>query len=94
LAYEHLSGPFNITAPSPVTNAEWTVLLSRLLRRPAFFHLPAWLLRLVLGEMADQLLLTSTRAIPYRLQDSGFTFQDGILEPALRRMLDSAPTTR
>jgi len=52
------------------------------------------LLRLVLGEMADQLLLTSTRAIPYRLQDSGFTFQDGILEPALRRMLDSAPTTR
>jgi uncharacterized protein (TIGR01777 family) len=94
LAYEHLYGPFNITAPSPVTNAEWTVLLSRLLRRPAFFHLPAWLLRLVLGEMADQLLLTSTRAIPYRLQDSGFTFQDGILEPALRRMLDSAPTTR
>ncbi|MCS7306776.1 MAG: TIGR01777 family oxidoreductase [Thermoguttaceae bacterium] len=82
-----LSGPFNITAPSPVTNAEWTVILSRVLRRPAIFHLPAWLLRLVLGEMADQLLLASTRAIPYRLQDSGFSFQDGILEPALQRML-------
>jgi len=87
LTQDHLSGPFNITAPSPVTNAEWTAILSRLLRRPAFFHQPAWLLRLVLGEMADQLLLASTRAIPYRLQDSGFTFRDGILEPALRRML-------
>ncbi len=82
-----LSGPFNITAPAPVTNAEWTVTLSRLLRRPAIFHLPAWLLRMLLGEMAEQLLLASTRAIPYRLQDSGFTFQEGILEPALRRML-------
>ncbi len=87
LADSSLSGPFNITAPSPVTNAEWTVTLSRVLRRPALFHQPAWLLRLALGEMADGLLLTSTRAVPYRLQDSGFSFRDGILEPALRRML-------
>lgn len=87
LAHESLSGPVNLTSPSPVTNAEWTVTLSRLLRRPAIFHLPGWWLRLLLGEMADQLLLASTRAIPYRLQDSGFIFRDGILASALRRML-------
>ena len=87
LANSSLSGAFNITAPSPVTNAEWTVTLSRVLRRPALFHLPAWLLRILLGELADGLLLASTRAVPYRLQDSGFSFRDGILEPALRRML-------
>lgn len=87
LAHQDLSGALNLSAPSPVTNAEWTVVLSRVLRRPAIFHQPAWLLRILLGEMADGLLLASTRAVPYRLQDSGFSFRDGILEPALRRML-------
>lgn len=81
-----LSGIFNGTAPYPVTNAEFTTTLARLLRRPAFFRLPAWLLRSVGGEMGE-LLLGSQRVIPERALHAGFVFRYPELEPALRSCL-------
>lgn len=83
LTNETLSGAFNLTAPNPVTNAEFTATLARLLHRPAMFHLPGGLLRLVFGEMAD-LLLSSQRVIPRRLDQAGFEFLYPTLEPAIR----------
>jgi len=70
---ETLSGPVNVTAPHPVTNAEVTAAMGRVLHRPTLFTAPAPALRLVLGEMAGD-VLGSTRALPTRLLESGFTF--------------------
>jgi hypothetical protein len=82
-----LLGPVNLVAPGPVTNAELSAALARVLRRPAFLPVPAALVRLALGEAADGMLLASQRVRPAKLAASGFQFQDPELEPALRRML-------
>jgi uncharacterized protein len=71
-----------------VTNAEFTATLARVLRRPAFLHVPAFGPRLVLGEFADEMLLTSIRARPARLVETGYRFRFPELEPALRHTLD------
>ena len=81
-------GPMNIVAPSPVRNADFSATLGRVLRRPAKFTVPAWALRLVLGPMADEALLASTRAQPVQLLESGYTFRHPTLEAALRHALD------
>ena len=81
------TGPINGTAPHPVTNREFTKTLGTVLRRPTFLPTPAFALRLALGEMADALLLTSTRAEPARLADLGFEFEHADLETALRAVL-------
>jgi len=78
-----LSGPFNVTAPNPVTNADFTRALARTLRRPALFSVPAFALRVALGPMADEVLLASVRAIPARLLQSGFEFRYPRIESAL-----------
>jgi uncharacterized protein (TIGR01777 family) len=88
LTNETLRGPINVVAPNPVCNSDFTKALARALRRPAILPVPAFALRLLLGEMADEALLASTRAVPQRLQQNGFKFVDGELEPALRRMFD------
>ena len=82
-----LSGPVNVVAPNPVTNADFTRILARALRRPAFFRVPAGLLRLVSRGMADDLFLTSQRVTSRRLAETGFTFRDVDLETTLRRLL-------
>jgi uncharacterized protein (TIGR01777 family) len=82
-----LVGPLNLVAPSPVPNAELSAALARVLRRPAFLPIPAALLRLALGEAADELLLGGQRVRPAKLAASGFRFRDAELEPALRRLL-------
>ena len=87
LAEENLDGPVNAVAPQPVTNAEFTRTLARVLRRPAFLPLPAWAARAALGEMADALLLSGTRVRPRRLLESGYNFLHPDLEPALRALL-------
>jgi uncharacterized protein len=84
---EDLSGPVNAVAPSPVTNAEFTAILARVLRRPALLHAPAFAPRLVLGEVADELLLISMRVHPARLLEAGYRFRFPELEPALRHTL-------
>ncbi len=78
------SGPFNITAPAPVSNARFTKELGRALRRPARLVVPETLIRWALGdEMATEFLLASQRAIPQRLQAAGFSFADPALPEAL-----------
>jgi hypothetical protein len=79
-----VSGPVNVTAPNPVTNREFARTLGRVLRRPAVIPAPAFALRLVLGEMADALLLTGARVIPAHAQTMGFHFEYPTLEAALR----------
>lgn len=69
-----LSGAVNLTAPEPIRNADFTRALAHRLHRPAFLRAPAFALRLALGEMAQETLLTSTRAFPVRLEQAGFVF--------------------
>lgn len=87
LATESLRGPVNVVAPRPVTNAEFTQVLGRVLRRPAVLPVPAFALRLLLGEMADGLLLASTRVEPAALAAAGYRFRHPELEPALKMLL-------
>lgn len=82
-----LSGPINGTSPNPVANREFTKSLSRVLHRPAVLPLPATAVRLAFGEMGESLLIGSCRALPARLQASGFQFAEPLLEGALRREL-------
>lgn len=91
IATPSLEGPVNATAPTPATNAELTRTLASVLRRPALLPAPAFALRAALGEMADALLLASTRVIPRRLMESGFVFRDPGLHGALADMLGRAP---
>jgi len=87
LVTDTLSGPLNTVAPGPVTNAEFTKTLGRVLRRPTIVPMPAFLARLALGEMADDLLLSSTRVDSERLGQSGYEFRQPALEGALRHLL-------
>lgn len=82
-----LVGPVNAVAPAPVTNAELTRVLARVLGRPAFLRVPASALRLALGKAADELLLGGARISSGKLERSGFAFRDPELEAALRRIL-------
>jgi uncharacterized protein (TIGR01777 family) len=77
-----LSGPFNLTAPEPATNAELTRALAATLHRPAFLQVPAGALRLALGEVSTE-LLGSCRALPARLQQAGFSFRHPTIGPAI-----------
>ena len=88
LTTDALRGVVNAVAPNPVTNAQFTKTLGRALSRPTIVRMPAFLLRLALGEMADELLLASTRVEPKRLRDSGYQFHYASLEEALHRMFD------
>jgi len=81
------NGPINAVAPEPVRNAEFAEIVGRILHRPARLPAPPFLLRLALGEMADALLLSSQRAIPERLLQTGYSFKSAHLEAALRTML-------
>jgi hypothetical protein len=90
LAGPPVSGPVNLTAPNPVTNLQFTHTLARQLHRPVFLPVPAPLLRLALGQMADETLLASARAYPARLSTAGFTFTHPLLASALEVMLGHA----
>ena len=75
LENSRLSGAINAVSPQPVTNAEFTRELGRAVHRPTVMTAPAFALRLAFGKMADEALLASTRAVPKRLLENGFTFQ-------------------
>ncbi|ALV36138.1 TIGR01777 family oxidoreductase [Streptomyces sp. CdTB01] len=81
-----LSGPFNLTAPNPLTNREITAAMGRVLHRPTLFPVPARVLRTVLGEMAGD-VLGSARVLPKRLLEAGFTFTYPEIEQAIRAAL-------
>lgn len=81
------SGVYNLCSPKVMTNDEFGRTLGRVLRRPHWLPAPAFALRLLLGEVADGLLLTSQRQIPYRLRQSGFQFKFPEAEAALKDLL-------
>ncbi|MFP4597072.1 MAG: TIGR01777 family oxidoreductase [Persicimonas sp.] len=83
-----LAGPINLTSPNPVTNEVFTKTLARVLGRPALFDLPTFMVKLGGGQMAKELLLSGTRAVPRRLQESGFEFEYAELEAALQNELN------
>jgi uncharacterized protein (TIGR01777 family) len=87
LVHEMLRGPANFVAPNPVTNAEFTKTLGKVLSRPTLFPIPAFGIRLLFGEMGETLLLGSLRVEPQQLKSTGYQFQYPQLEPALRDIL-------
>jgi uncharacterized protein (TIGR01777 family) len=86
LEHPEIHGPVNFTAPSPVRNWELTRALGQVLHRPTILPAPAFMMRLVLGEMAEA-LLTGQRVIPKKLIDAGFKFNLPTIEAALKDLL-------
>ncbi|SHF02540.1 hypothetical protein SAMN04487965_1195 [Microbulbifer donghaiensis] len=84
---KHLCLPFNACAPEAVTNNSFARLLAKELHRPALLRTPAWLLKLMFGDMAEELLLASQRMEPRTALDSGYSFQFPTLEQALADLL-------
>ncbi len=87
---EEARGVYNVTAPAPVTNRQFTRVLGRAVHRPAFLPVPAIALRVLFGEMADEMLLAGQRVVPARLEREGFSFGSAELEPALERLAGRA----
>ncbi|WP_236788839.1 TIGR01777 family oxidoreductase [Amycolatopsis sp. GM8] len=83
LEHDSLSGPVNLAGPEPVTNAEFTRALGLALHRPAPWRVPAFALRLALGETADEMALVSQRAVPAALRDAGYAFIHPTVDAAL-----------
>ncbi len=90
LRHEELRGPINAVSPGPVSNRDFTRTLAAVLRRPALLPAPRLLLKLLLGEMAEELLLASAKAQPRQLLDTGYVFQEPELKPALCHLLCKA----
>jgi uncharacterized protein (TIGR01777 family) len=88
LKEENLSGPINMVAPDAVTSAGFAKALGRAVHRPAILPAPAFVLRLALGEMADEALLSSAHVVPKRLLDAGFSFRYPTIDEALHEALD------
>jgi uncharacterized protein len=87
LTDRRIAGPVNVVSPNPVTNSEFTHSLGKVLKRPAIFTVPAFILRAVWGEMADEMLLASIRVEPKKLNDNGLRFKYPNLETALRHTI-------
>ena len=88
MEHEQLRGVFNLTAPQPVRMKEFCKRLGKVLHRPAWTYVPAFIVRLALGEMADEMLLSGQRVVPKRLLDAGFEFRYPSVEEALRAITD------
>jgi len=85
-----LSGPVNATAPTPVTNREFTRALGKAMHRPAFVPTPGFALKLLLGEMAEPLVLTGQRAVPAKAEEMGFSFTYREIGQALDALFKNA----
>lgn len=84
-----VSGPIDICAPNSVTNREFTEALAKAVNKPVFLRAPAWLLKAVLGEMAEEVLLSNTNAYPQKLRQQGYHFQHDTLVDALKNLNES-----
>ncbi|WP_037141898.1 TIGR01777 family oxidoreductase, partial [Rhodococcoides fascians] len=82
-------GPVNMVGPAPVTNAQFNSAFARAIKRPAPWVVPGFALRLVIGEFAEEAILTGPRAIPKVLEDTGFTFEHNTVGEALRAAVGS-----
>lgn len=94
LEREELGGVFNLTAPRPVRMKEFARTLGREMKRPAFFPVPALVLRLLFGQMADETLLGGQQSVPHALSRAGFSFLYPDLEIALREILSKGSWSR
>jgi uncharacterized protein (TIGR01777 family) len=83
VATSSVAGPVNATGPQPVENREFARAIGRALHRPAFMPAPAFAMRLLLGEMADALVLSGQRAVPAKAQRLGFTFRYATVDDAM-----------
>lgn len=84
------AGPFNVVGPAPVTNKHFTRTLGRVLKRPTWPGIPEAFVNLLMGEMADQALLPSQRAVPQKLEQIGYRFHHSRLEDTLRDLLNKS----
>jgi hypothetical protein len=84
---EDASGPFNITAPNPVTMREFTNYLGKAMNRPSFFKVPSALLKLGLGEMAEEMILGGQKVYPSRILEKNFEFEYPSIEGAFNELL-------
>ena len=84
IANDSIQGPINLVTPNAISNRKFTRTFGQVLHRPTIFPLPAFAIRIALGEMADELLLNSTRVFPKKLVESGYKF----LQPELSQALD------
>ena len=87
--FQTITGPVNLVAPNPATSAEFARTLAHVLKRPAKFPIPAFALKLALGEFAEAGVLASARVLPKKLIGSGFEFRYAELGPALIHILSS-----
>ncbi|HET9270078.1 MAG TPA: TIGR01777 family oxidoreductase [Vicinamibacterales bacterium] len=90
-----VSGPVNAASPTPVTNADFSRALGRALRRPSWLRVPGFALRLIFGEMANDMLLAGQRVVPRRALEAGFAFKHPDIDSALNSALHNpkGPTT-
>jgi hypothetical protein len=94
IADDSIRGPVNFVAPNAVSNREFTKTLGRVLRRPTILPLPAFAARLAFGEMAEELLLTSTRVYPKKIVEFGYKFLHPELGEALKHILKAETFTK
>ncbi|MDD2942705.1 MAG: TIGR01777 family oxidoreductase [bacterium] len=92
IEHREITGPVNLVSPNPVSNREFAHALAKTLHRPCIFPVPGFVLQMLLGEMADALLLSGCRVQPKRLLEAGFTFQYADLLMALRKLLSQRIT--
>jgi uncharacterized protein (TIGR01777 family) len=88
LENENLKGSFNLTAPNPATNQEFTKALGHAISRPTVLPIPEFAIKLMFGEMGETLLLTGARVLPKRLEEAGYKFQFTNLDEAIKSVLD------
>ncbi len=87
IEHKDLRGPINGTAPNPTSNAEFTKVLSKTLKRPVFFHLPSPIIKFLAGEMGEELLLAGKKVVPSKILAAGYNFKYAYLEEALSNIL-------
>lgn len=90
IEHPEISGPVNMVSPNPLPNAEFTKVLGKVLKRPTVLPLPSFAARLLFGEMADALLLSSSRVMPNVLLETKFEFKHMNLESALRSVINDS----
>ena len=87
LMNDNISGPINLVSPNPVRNETFIKVLGKILMRPTFLPLPAWVINLLFGEMGREILLSSTQVIPKKLVESGYRFRYPDLEKTFNHLL-------
>ena len=90
IANDSMRGPVNLVSPNAVSNREFTKTLGQVLHRPTIFPMPAFVARIAFGEMANEMLLVSTRAVPKKLVDGGYKFRHPELGEAFEHLLKKA----